>query len=289
MCDADTAAAPLRRKSRRSLAARTARSIGEHISEVLDNEELASREAFLQRIEPRARLVTLLLLTVTTSLIRSPFMLAAVILATLVLAAASKVDLGSFARKVWASAGLLAVMVAAPAMTRLITPGDTLVPMGALTLTVPGVLGALTLVLRVVASSGIALLMVWTMRWTDLLDALSALKVPDVIVATLAMTQKQIVALMRTVQQIHLAKESRALSNGTAQEERRWVVGRMAFVVQKSVKTAEDVYDAMLARGFSGTIRSIGRARPWPRSWHWVMAGGIMCALVLGLDRMASR
>ena len=66
------------------------------------------------------------------------------------------------------------------------------------------------------------------------------------------MAQKQILTLLRTVEQTHLARESRTLSRGPTREDRAWVTERMAFVVRKSMKTADDVYDAMLSRGFSG-------------------------------------
>jgi cobalt/nickel transport system permease protein len=147
-------------------------------------------------------------------------------------------------------------------------------------------MAAATLILRVVASAGFALLVIWTTRWTDVLVALSAMRVPDVIVATLAMTQKQIVALMRTVEQLHLARESRTLSTGTAAENRAWVVGRMAFVVRKSIKTADDVYDAMLARGFGGTMRSISTLASTRNDWVWLALVVVACAMALGLDRM---
>ena len=54
------------------------------------------------------------------------------------------------------------------------------------------------------------------MRWSDLLRGLSAMRVPDVMVATLAMTQRQILTLLRTVEQMHLARESRTLTRGGA-------------------------------------------------------------------------
>ena len=60
-----------------------------------------------------------------------------------------------------------------------------------------------------VAAAGFCLLVVWTMRWTELLHALTALRLPGVIVATLAMAHKQILTLLRTVEQTHLARESR--------------------------------------------------------------------------------
>jgi cobalt/nickel transport system permease protein len=290
VCESDIApAAPGRRRARRSVARRTAEAIGRHIGEVLENEELAARPGLLQRIDARARLLAILVFSVTASLLRSPWLLAAVFALALALAAASAVELASFARKVWGSAGLLAVLLAAPATTRLITPGPVLIPLRAISLTTPGVLGAVTLVLRVVASAGIALLVVWTMRWSDLLEALTRLKVPDVVVATLAMTQKQIVSLMRTVQQIHLARESRTLTAATTPENREWVTGRMAFVVQKSMKTADDVYDAMLARGFSGAVRLMPRPAGGAADWAHLAAAVAVAAVLLGLDRLVLR
>ena len=213
-------------------------------------------------------------------------MLAGVVVATLLLAAASRVPVASFARKVWGSAGVFGALLALPAATFLVTPGAVVVPLGPLSLTAPGLLAALTLVLRVVASAGFALLVIWTTRWADVLAALSAMRMPEVVVATLAMTQKQIVALMRTVEQLHLARESRTLSIGTAAENRGWVVGRMAFVVRKSVKTADDVYDAMLSRGFSGTMRSLSTLSATSRDIAWLALVVLTCALSLGIDRM---
>jgi cobalt/nickel transport system permease protein len=202
------------------------------------------------------------------------------------LAAASRVSVGSFARKVWASAGLLALLIALPSTTALITPGEVVVSLGPLSLTQPGLMGAATLVARVVAAAGFSLLIVWTMRWTDLLHALTALRLPGVIVATLAMAHKQILTLLRTVEQIHLARESRTVSRGTTAENRSWVTERMAFVVRKSIKTADDVYDAMLSRGFSGPVRSLVRLHLGPQDWIWATSCVAACTAVVLIDRI---
>jgi cobalt/nickel transport system permease protein len=286
MCESDIAPVVSSPRRRPSLARRTANAIGRAIGEVLENEELASRPGLLQGLDPRVKLLSLVGFAVTASFVHSIWVLAGLFGLTLVLAAASGVGVASFARKIWASAGLLAVLLAAPAATRFITPGPVLVELGPLALTVPGVLGALTLVFRVVASAGFALLIVWTTRWTDLLAALTAMKLPDVVVATFSMTQKQIVSLLRTVQQIHLARESRTLELGSASENRGWVVGRMAFVVQKSVKTADDVYDAMLSRGYTGAMHSISRLSMGWRDWVWLTACVAACIATLGIDRV---
>ena len=235
------------------------------------------------------RLATVLLFAVTASFLHSIPMLAVLIALTAALAAASRVPLGSFTRKVWGSAGFFGVLLAAPSMTAWISPGAVLVPLGPASITLPGVLIATRLVLRVAAGAGIGLLVVWTTRWSDLLGALTSLHVPEVVVATLAMTQQQIVSLMRTVENIHLARESRMLSAGSVTANRLWVVDRMAFVARKSLRTADDVYDAMLARGFAGAWPSIRRLKLASRDWLWLAACVAVCIVTVGLDRMVTR
>jgi len=270
----------------RSLARKTADSIAHAITEVLQNEELAARPGLLQRLDPRIKLLTLVLFAVTASLVHSVWVLVALIGVTIVLAAASRVGVGSFERKVWASAGLLAFLLAAPSAMRIFTPGPVVVPLGPFSLTEPGLMGAATLTTRVVAAAGFALLVMWTMRWSDLLKALSAMRLPDVVVATLAMTQKQILTLLRTVEQVHLARESRTLTHGSARADRAWATERMAFVVRKSMKTADDVYDAMLSRGFTGAMPSLVKLRLRPRDWAWSVASIALCAAMLYVDRV---
>ena len=278
-----------RRKSRRSLARRTADIINGAIAELFENEDLARRPGVLQRLDPRVRLGTVLLLAVTVSFLHSIPAIVLVIAATIVLAATSFVSPVAFSRRVWTTAGLLAVLLSAPAITGWISPGRELIGHGAVSITSPGVLIASRLILRVIAGAGIGLLVVWTTRWSDLLGALTAMRMPDVIVATLAMTQQQIVSLMRTVENIHLARESRMLGVGSAAENREWVVDRMAFVASKSFKTADEVYDAMLARGFSGDWPTLHRLHMTARDGMWLLGLVAFCALTLGLDRVIAR
>jgi cobalt/nickel transport system permease protein len=276
---------PASRRHGRSLARRTADAVMGSITDVLENERLAARPGLLQRLDPRVRLVSLVLFAVTASLAHSLGALIALITITLAIAVASLVGVAAFARKVWFSAGLLALLIALPSALSWFTPGEVAFRIGPLAFTEPGLLGVATLVLRVVAAAGFAFLVIWTMRWPDLLRALSAMHMPDVVVATLGMAQKQILTLLRTVEQIHLARESRTLTTGTTKENRDWVTERMAFVVRKSLKTADDVYDAMLARGYTGSMPSLRRLHIAPPDWAWLAASIALCALTIAADR----
>ena len=276
-------------RRRRSVARRTADAVGGAVRELLQNEDLATGPGLMQSLDPRVRLTTVLALAVTASLVRSVWVLAAVFVATMVVAAASRVDVGAFVRRVWASAGLFAVLLAAPAATSWFTPGRALVTLGPLAITAPGLAIAVRLVARVAAGAGVGLLVVWTTRWTDIMRALTSWHVPDVVVAIFAMTQQQIVTLMRTVEGTHLARESRMLSEGSTAETRGWVVERMAFTARKSLKTADDVYDAMLARGYSGAWPSIARLRTRGRDWLWLCGCAAFSAAVIAADKLVAR
>src|SRR5450759_5064497 len=74
----------------RSLARKTADSIAHAITEVLQNEELAARPGLFQRLDPRIKLLTLVLFAVTASLVHSMWVLVALIGVTSVLAAAPR-------------------------------------------------------------------------------------------------------------------------------------------------------------------------------------------------------
>ena len=76
------------------------------------------------------------------------------------------------------------------------------------------------------------------------------------------------------------------LSSGSAGQNRDWVIGRMAFVAGKSMKTADDVYDAMLARGFAGRMPSIVDLRATARDAMWAVASVGACVAALLIDRM---
>jgi cobalt/nickel transport system permease protein len=270
----------------RSLARKGADAVAGAVADVIRNEDVAARPGVLQRLDARVKLLTLVVFAVTATLVHSIWVLLALVVVTVALAALSRVAVASFERKVWTTAGLFALLIALPSALAVFTPGPAAVQLGPVTLTQPGLLGVATLVTRVVAAAGFALLVVWTMRWSDLLRALTSLRVPDVIVATLAMTQKQILSLLTVVEQIHLARESRTLTRGAARADRDWVTERMAFVARTSMKRADDVHDAMLSRGFTGAMPSLVRPRLVTRDWLWLTATPLLCVAVVWADRV---
>lgn len=268
----------------RPLALKTASAVRRVVAEIFDDDMVAARDGALQRVDPRIKLVSLLIMAVTASLVHSPLLLGALYLVGLVLAAVSGIGLVSMLRRVWLSAGLFASIVAVPAMTAWITRGPVFFTLGPIPFSEPGVAGGATLILRVVASTNVALLIALTTRWPDILQGLSALKIPEIFIMTLGMAQRYIVSLLRTIEQLHLAKESRTIGRLPASEERRWVTERMAYVVKKSIKMGDDVYSAMLSRGYAGRSPVVKPMKAGARDFAWLSGALAMAAALLYIN-----
>ena len=95
--------------------------------------------ACMQRLDPRVKLLTILLFAVTASFVHSLWVLLGLVALT---AGArrriARCSVASFSRKVWASAGFFALLLSLPAATAWITPGRGARPLGPLSITEPG-------------------------------------------------------------------------------------------------------------------------------------------------------
>ena len=102
----------------------------------------------------------------------------------------------------------------------------------------------------------LAVLLVLTTPWADVLKSLRALKVPQVFVLVLSMAYRYIFLFLHTANGILLARKSRVVGRTSGSEQRRWITGTMGNLMGRAFKMSNDVYAAMLARGFGGEVRT---------------------------------
>jgi cobalt/nickel transport system permease protein len=238
------------------------------------SEKYASAKGFLQSIDPRVKLITILLLIVTTSFIRKTEIILGIYATTLFFAYLSKVDLFFFIKRVWLFIPIFSGIVAFPAMFNIMTPGEPLVTLvhfdrtihfwafqfTEISITKEGALGALLFISRVATSVSLIVLLTLTTRWADVMKSLRTLHVPQVFVLVLSMTYQYIFLLVRIVQEMHLAKKSRTIKNNMTRQgikkEQNWVASRIGTVLMKSYKMSDEIHSAMVSRGFHGEVKS---------------------------------
>jgi cobalt ECF transporter T component CbiQ/cobalamin biosynthesis protein CbiM len=232
--------------------------ITENIERAVFTEQHARSDGWLQRRDPRIKMIGALTAILAASLTASIVGLAILYGATLAAARASKVPFGFFVKRVWLGIPLFAGIVVLPAI--FFVPGPRLFDLGIgpahLAPSWNGLAGAALFISRVGVSVSIAILLVVTTPWADVLKSLRALKVPQVFVLVLSMTYRYIFLFLHTANGILLARKSRVVGRTTGGEQRRWITGTMGNLMSRAFKMSNDVYAAMLARGFGGEIRS---------------------------------
>jgi cobalt/nickel transport system permease protein len=252
-----------------------------HILEsVLSTESLCRAPGLLQGLDPRVKVVTFVLFIVTVGLAWSLWPLAIMFALILVLSSLSKVPLGFFLKRVFFFIPIFAAVIAIPAL--FITPGSPLVTVaGKVIITEQGARTAGLLFLRVTDSLSFGVLLVLTTPWNNLLAALRWLRMPSLIVDILGMTYRYIILLLHTANSMFLARRSRIIGGFSSGENRRWLTRALTTTMTKSQHLSEEVYLAMLSRGYQGEIRVLNDFKMKLRDFLWVAFALIAASILL--------
>ena len=254
------------------------------------NDLSAGYPGFLQKADPRVKLLGMLFLLVSASLLHSPLILLVLFLAVVSLASASGIALRFFLGRVAPILFFIGLPMVLPALLNVVTPGDPLLVVAHLgqshtlgpyvlpaeiAVTRQGLAGGAVLMARLAASVSLAVLFPLTTRWNNIITALSAIRVPQLFVMVLAMTYRYIALLVQTVAELHDARKSRTIRFLPGSAERHWVAGRIGYLFGKSYRLSQEVHHAMLARGFTGTIIPLARYREGKKD------SGVLAAVIL--------
>jgi cobalt ECF transporter T component CbiQ len=261
---------------------KTLQEISSFFSRSLFREETARRNGLLQRVDPRARLLGLLLYLVSASLARSiPALLFHFALPPLALAL-SRIRPREFLSAGFLFALFFSAMMAAPATLNLFSGGTVVYPLLTLDgersvgpyllpnvvgITRQGLLSSATFLLRVLSSTAAVLWLTLSTRWVDLLRALRFLRLPPVFLQVTGMTVRYVHAFLRQSEEIHLGKKSRSVCRAKTGEDQAWAGSRIARSWEKSLYLMEEVGAAMKARGFTGEAKF--SPSPWFGASEW--------------------
>jgi cobalt/nickel transport system permease protein len=128
-------------------------------------------------------------------------------------------------------------------------------------------------------SVSLAVLLVLTTPWADLLKALHALRVPHVFVLVLSMTYRYVFLFLHVLTGRLEARRSRVVAATTGREQRAWIAGGVGALMDRSFQLSGEVYSAMLARGFTGEARTLSRFHV-RRADGLAVAGSVLVAAV---------
>jgi len=267
--------------SSRSFLESTLQSFAKALSRALLAERAAHERGLLQQLDPRVRLVGILGLVVAVTLCRRLEAVVALFAAAIGLALLSKINLWSLCKRVWIVVLGFTGLIALPAL--FLTPGEEwkTLPWLHWTVTNPGLHTALLLVLRVETAATLTTILVLCTPWTHILKALRALRVSPEIVAMLAMTHRYAFLLIETANQMFESRQSRMVGILSPKDRRRVAARTAGVLLSKSVELSQEVYLAMISRGFQGEIRLLSEFRMTARDYAGLvvfLASGVVVA-----------
>ena len=245
-----------------------------HLSEMITTGYLnvgqESGKGFFQKLDPRVKVFFLIFFVVIVSLKTDIFSEAAITVFTFLLVVSSRINLAQFYKKIAGLTFLFGFLVVFPSAFNVVTPGELILPVITLPhpyefliyhipkeigLTRQGVDGVMMLCLRMMNSLTISLLVIHTTPFHRIIKALQVFRVPQAFLLIITLSYKYIFIFAKTVEGMYFARKSRLVGMVRDDEAREWVVGRIAHMFRKSMSRYEEVFRAMVARGFAEEVR----------------------------------
>lgn len=248
-----------------------------HLSDIIRSGyiqwELASREGFFQKLDARIKVAFLLFFIFIVSIKKNIMPEVGIWLFVFFLVFLSRLNIFKFYKRVFFWGFFFGFLVALPSAFNVINKGEIILPLVELSkpytflmyhipkeigLTKEGMYGVGLLTLRVVNSLSISFLVLYTTPFPEIIKALKILKVPDVFLMIITLSYKYLFLFAKTVGDMHVAKKSRMVRRVSNAQAREWIAGRIAFIFRKTRLECEDIFNAMLSRGFSDKIKFYG-------------------------------
>ena len=232
------------------------------LKEAIFSDECAAKNAFLQKLSPRIKVLSVLLLILAVMFSRSIIFLSGLYAFCLLLAIVSLIHLGFFLKRTWVFIPLFSLCIAIPVLIR----GDFI--------------SAGFFFLRVLISVSLCALLALTTKHFALLKALRVFKIPQIFVMTLGMCYRYVYLFIDLIQNTYSAIKSRVGYVSGVKTGQGIVAWNMSLLWQRSYAMHNEVYQAMLSRGYSGEPKVMDEPRSSFKDWLFLT----VAILIFGLS-----
>lgn len=248
---------------------RTIRNVARFIRTGYLQAESSSKNGLLQRIDARIMLLFLCWYTIQISLITGIKAQLCISSFLLLLFWISRLDVIQTYKRVFVISFFFGFLVIAPAALNLVNEGRIILRLfhfqdacqlwiyripSEIGITEEGMWVVFRLYLKIVNSITLTFLVLYTTPFYKLVKALKMLRVPDIFLLILSMTYKFIFILAHTTLETYLALKLKVWQKVKTNEANSIITGRIGYIFRKSWIRYENVFQAMVARGFTGNV-----------------------------------
>lgn len=274
------------RQRRKLEGASVLKSFLKTFQELVYVERFSASKGVLQRINPQVKFVCLAAFILSAVAVRTILPLAILLAVIVILCVLSKIPLKFFFVRATVFIPLFAAAIALPLL--FITPGRPMVEVGYAGLvarvTVEGAYKAVQFTFRIWICVASLILLVLTTKFSRLIQAMKNFKLPNVFITMTAITYRFIFLFINEAYRMALAKESRTVAKEPRMRAIRSFANMITTLFIRSYERGERVYLAMIARGYSGTVKSSSKMRFALRDWFFVGASMVVCFMVLSVE-----
>lgn len=285
------------KRKKASFLEKTIDDISKILKETIFSEEVALKKGFLQKLDSSVKVITMLLMILTVTLIRNGYIIVGIYLLSCILAKLSLIPLKFYFKRVWLIIPVFTGIMVLPSIFNFVRPGVSLLTLfdfghklhlgpfifpQKLTITKQGLDGGVLLIIRVGVAVSLAMLLTVTTRWINLLKAFRFLFFPKIFVITLEMCYRYIFILLNITTDMFVARKSRTFGKIDTKEGRKFVSNAIGSLFGKSYALSEEVHGAMLSRGYRGEPVIMNSFKLTMLDFQWCLFVTIIILMAFG-------
>ena len=248
---------------------RTLKKLSGFIQTGYQQMETARIHGLLQGIDSRIKMIFLICFVIQANALKYIPAQVWLFIFLLIISSGSRLNLFQLYKKVLLFSFFFGFLVIAPASVNLITHGRivfTIIHLGSpkqlwiyhipseIGFTYEGLMLVARLYMKVFNSITITLLIFSTTPFDETIKALKIFRVPDIFLLILTMTYKFVFILAQTILETYFALKLRWWSKLKRSETNRIVASRVNYTFRKAWHKYDEVFRAMVARGFTGKV-----------------------------------
>jgi len=248
------------------------------------SEQIAMKNGLLQKLDARIKIVSFLLLVICILFVKDIRLVLVMYLFCLMLSGMSRISYAFFLERTLFFIPAFSFFIALPSIFAIITPGETAFKIAGIAVTKPGLLSATLLVSRVTTSVSFVVLLSLTTHHFELLNAMEKLGIPSIFVMTAGMCYRYIYLFAEIVGNTFIAIKSRSAGFINVKQGQKITAWNMAMLWNRSFILNEQVYHAMLSRGYIGESVSLGKFKMRIEDFLWLLIIIVLILLIFLLD-----
>jgi cobalt ECF transporter T component CbiQ len=256
--------------------------------------DMSSKTGLMQSFNPQVKAFFLLTMIILISLLHSEVMQLWVTLLIVILYVLSNVSICFVYKRLLLTSFVFGFLVVAPAMVNLFSKGEIIysfihfqseykwwiyhLPKD-IGITKEGVLFVVRFFLRVFNSVSVVFLILYTTSFNDIVKSFKVLHVPDMFLMVVLLTWKFLFVLTQTLEESYLAIKSRWWNHVSGGQARQIVAGRVSYIFRRAWTKYDEMYNAMISRGYTGKVR-VNDPKKW-RARDYVFLGCTTCVCLV--------